>query len=445
MRKEPIVAFLIALSVVASGCLNGNDGGEQDTNKAPAAQIESVTPNPAYAGQTVTFTGSGSDADGFIVGYQWGSSVNSEISTDKEFSTNTLSVGEHTIYLKVIDDEDKWSSKKDITLQILPENHPPIAIANIDHPAEGPVRVNETVNFQGNQSSDPDNDPLTYVWDFGDGNSSSGVSVYHTYRAAGAYTARLTVTDSSGFSDFVETVINVTFFRSSVEAQFLDDIIEAEQGGQSDFVLVVYNTGSHNDTFDVTVQSNDGGFDIAIENGFESIEVASGKRLPLLVNVTSPNTGLHYATLRVSSQSDPATTTSLRLYVNASIDFGNTSNYGDSVDVWYAGILASDGILFDTNIEEIFTSEYPRGASASEHYNLLPAHNIGCISAGDPDEDCEGGRQMIPGFDNKLVGMQEGQTLAVRIPARDAYGTNPESHTLGGQDLIFVITLVEIK
>jgi hypothetical protein len=65
MRKEPIVAFLIALSVVASGCLNGDDGSEQDTNKAPTAQIESVTPSPAYAGQTVTFAGSGSDEDGF--------------------------------------------------------------------------------------------------------------------------------------------------------------------------------------------------------------------------------------------------------------------------------------------------------------------------------------------------------------------------------------------
>ncbi len=51
---------------------------------------------------------------------------------------------------------------------------------------------------------------------------------------------------------------------------------------------------------------------------------------------------------------------------------------------------------------------------------------------------------MIPGFDNKLVGMREGQTLAVRIPAQDAYGTNPESHALGGQDLIFFITLAAI-
>ena len=30
------------------------------------------------------------------------------------------------------------------------------------------------------------------------------------------------------------------------------------------------------------------------------------------------------------------------------------------------------------------------------------------------------------------------------IPAQDAYGTNPESHALGGQNLIFFITLAAI-
>ena len=29
---------------------------------------------------------------------------------------------------------------------------------------------------------------------------------------------------------------------------------------------------------------------------------------------------------------------------------------------------------------------------------------------------------MIEGFDNKMIGMHEGQTLAVRIPASQAYG-----------------------
>ena len=55
---------------------------------------------------------------------------------------------------------------------------------------------------------------------------------------------------------------------------------------------------------------------------------------------------------------------------------------------------------------------------------------------------CSGSRQMIVGFDNKMVGMYEGQTLAVRIPAKDAYGETGYS-TLVGEDLLFLIEMVE--
>ena len=40
--------------------------------------------------------------------------------------------------------------------------------------------------------------------------------------------------------------------------------------------------------------------------------------------------------------------------------------------------------------------------------------------------------------------MYEGQSLSVRIPAKDAYGENPDGHNLGGEDLIFVIEIVSI-
>ena len=86
MQKDPFVAFLIVLSVVLSGCLNGGDDStDEDTNEAPVAQIESVVPNPAYAGQTITFSASGSDEDGFVADYLWGSSMDGEISTDQQF------------------------------------------------------------------------------------------------------------------------------------------------------------------------------------------------------------------------------------------------------------------------------------------------------------------------------------------------------------------------
>ena len=89
------------------------------------------------------------------------------------------------------------------------ENRAPQATITTS-PADGQVRVNETVSFQGHQSSDPDGDPLTYAWDFGDDNSSSGLTVSHAYGIEGAYTVRLTVTDPAGLNDFAEKVITVT-------------------------------------------------------------------------------------------------------------------------------------------------------------------------------------------------------------------------------------------
>lgn len=65
-----------------------------------------------------------------------------------------------------------------------------------------------TVSFDASTSSDLDNDPLTYRWDFGDGSTGSGVKVSHTYAAPGTtpLTARLTVTDSLGAT----STLNIT-------------------------------------------------------------------------------------------------------------------------------------------------------------------------------------------------------------------------------------------
>ena len=55
------------------------------------------------------------------------------------------------------------------------------------------------VSFDARQSSDPDGDPLSYDWDFGDGSAHATTpTASHTYAAAGAYTATLRVTDSRG-------------------------------------------------------------------------------------------------------------------------------------------------------------------------------------------------------------------------------------------------------
>lgn len=70
-------------------------------------------------------------------------------------------------------------------------NNPPIADAG--GPYEGVS--DKSITFNGNKSSDPDNDPLTYVWDFGDESpEKDGVKVSHIFDE-GTYTVTLTVSD----------------------------------------------------------------------------------------------------------------------------------------------------------------------------------------------------------------------------------------------------------
>jgi glucose/arabinose dehydrogenase/chitodextrinase len=64
-------------------------------------------------------------------------------------------------------------------------------------PSSGPAPL--TVTFDGSASNDPDGQPLTYEWSFGDTTSSTtGPTVQHTYGAPGSFTATLIVRDGSG-------------------------------------------------------------------------------------------------------------------------------------------------------------------------------------------------------------------------------------------------------
>lgn len=86
-------------------------------------------------------------------------------------------------------------------------NPAPTAVATSD--ATRGVNVPFTVNFNGSQSSDPNNDPLMYQWTFGDGGTSTEENPSHTYAAAGAYTAELVVSDGEHTSHATPIVIQV--------------------------------------------------------------------------------------------------------------------------------------------------------------------------------------------------------------------------------------------
>jgi hypothetical protein len=73
-----------------------------------------------------------------------------------------------------------------------PINHRPVAV--IGGPYSG--TASQPVAFNGSGSFDPDGDPITFHWEFGDGSIGSGSAPTHIYSSASTYTVSLTVTDS---------------------------------------------------------------------------------------------------------------------------------------------------------------------------------------------------------------------------------------------------------
>jgi len=104
-------------------------------------------------------------------------------------------------------------------LEIIPANvingyfanaMPPVAY--FDFTPKTPV-VNEEVTFDASQSYDPDGTIVTYEWDFGDGETSFGKIVTHSYASPGTYTVSLTVTDNDGIIDTETKEITVYEYR----------------------------------------------------------------------------------------------------------------------------------------------------------------------------------------------------------------------------------------
>jgi PKD repeat protein len=66
------------------------------------------------------------------------------------------------------------------------------------------------VAFDATGSSDPEGQPLTYAWDFGDGTTGTGATTTKTYGAAGTYQITLTVTDAGGLTNSRSAQVEVT-------------------------------------------------------------------------------------------------------------------------------------------------------------------------------------------------------------------------------------------
>lgn len=116
-----------------------------------------------------------------------------------------------------------------INVDLVPDSEAPVAVAEV---SQRFLDVGEETMFKADKSTDtPLNSRLidTYVWDFGDGTSGSGVTTTHSYSKPGRYDVTLTVTDLAGNAGTAEREIYVSTVRLggiSVNTRHARDVLD---------------------------------------------------------------------------------------------------------------------------------------------------------------------------------------------------------------------------
>jgi PKD repeat protein len=166
-------------------------------NEPPNADA-SVEPNVAFVHEELSFLGTGDDDDGWITSFDWDFDGDGNFdwqSNTTGFTKYAYEIsGEYTAVFQVTDNNFETDTDS-VFVTIQPtENQPPNAV--ISQPQNNAeFEVDEVIQFDGSESNDPDDDTLTYSWDFGDGDIALEAKPSHSYSEEGNFTVQLTVND----------------------------------------------------------------------------------------------------------------------------------------------------------------------------------------------------------------------------------------------------------
>lgn len=223
IRTLRLFTASFALTILAS--CGGGGGGETSLPPPPSGggtqnSVPTANAGPdqsSEVGLLITLDGTGSsDPDGDTITYAWefeSKPSDSQVSlSDGSAKNPTFTadvIGDYVVNL-VVSDGTASSDPDTVTVQISAANQPPVADAGPDQS----VTTGDSVTLDGSQSLDPDEDLITYAWEFSqlpDGSAatiSDATIVNPTFTADtdGVYSVTLTVSDPDGLesSDSVD-------------------------------------------------------------------------------------------------------------------------------------------------------------------------------------------------------------------------------------------------
>ncbi len=164
----------------------------------PAPPAPNVPPAAAFSfhciGLTCDFDDGSTDEDGAVAAWRW-SFGDGATSTIRNPSHSYDTEGDYEVVLTVTDDAGSDSQRTHMVTVPPPlaENVPPVAAFTASC-------ANLQCSFVDG-SADSDGNLTSWLWDFGDGSTSTLANPDHSYANPGAYPVSLTVTDDDGAVD----------------------------------------------------------------------------------------------------------------------------------------------------------------------------------------------------------------------------------------------------
>jgi len=207
---QSLVCFAGAsLAFLAFSSCSSHSGSQATPASAPAVTPQGSITVPAanvnvQAGQQVAFAATAVDPDGDPVSVLWnfgdGTTSNALAPPSHTYATP----GTYTVTMTTTDPNgtaDPNPPTRTIVVQAPTAGFQSPA-GTITAPAGNvTITAGQSVTFTGT-AADPDAEPVTVLWNFGDGASSTVLAPpAHTYATPGVYTVSLTATDSTGLSD----------------------------------------------------------------------------------------------------------------------------------------------------------------------------------------------------------------------------------------------------
>ncbi|MGA1841632.1 MAG: PKD domain-containing protein [bacterium] len=269
-------------------------------NEPPVAD-----PDGPYSGlrdQEITFDGSGSfDPEGDLpLTYHWNLGDGMTSTEESPIHVYTAS-GLYIVTLFVTDSRGATGSAE-TTAQIDEPNRIPTADAGGPYTGHALAEI----TFDGSGSYDPDDDPLTYTWNFGDSTPpETGVTVTHIYETEGTYNVSLTIDDG----------------RSGIDTDSVDVVI-SPPNELPDALFTGNNFGNVGDefTFDASASSDPDGEIISYEWDFDDGSTTTG----MIVTHVYNTPGHYTVSLTVTDDDNAEDTATLEVNINAPPEITST-------------------------------------------------------------------------------------------------------------------------